>query len=257
VIVNHKLIEEWQKCNLELPPYLFPGDDKLRKTNDKTSIYLSFDKYIKSSEFGSSSSKKLHLGLLPLPYLGNLAKASIFILMLNPGLSPCDYLEQKFQDFRKTLIRNLKQENANDDYPFIYLNPKFAWHRGFEYWEKKFHEIIKELAKKSKTTYQQSMSKLAQRLACLELLPYHSKSFGASSLLNNLPSTQAMLDFVKEKLLPKVENDEVIIVVTRGVKYWRLKHKKIVVYEGGETRSAHLTLKSRGGKAIAEHLGLL
>jgi hypothetical protein len=59
-------------------------------------------------------------------------------------------------------------------------------------------------------------------------------------------------------LLPKARDGKVIIVVTRSVKNWQLpQHKNIISYEGGETRSAHLTLKSRGGKAIANHLGLI
>jgi len=254
---NFDLIDGWCKCNLESPPYLFP-DDKLEIVNSHASIYLTFDDYIMSSAFGESSDTKLHIGLLPLPYVGNLAQASIFILMLNPGLSPGDYFaEQHNREFREAHIRNLRQENASDDYPFFCLDPRFSWHPGFGYWQKKFHIIIEALSKQSKKTYQQAMCQLAQSLAGLELLPYHSKSFGAGSLLHSLPSTQAMLAFVHEILLPKVEDDRAIIIATRGGKNWQLpKHKNIIVYEGSETRSAYLTLNTRGGNTIASHLGL-
>jgi len=98
---------------------------------------------------------------------------------------------------------------------------------------------------------------LAHNVACLELLSYHSKSFGTGALLNSLPSAQAMLAFVHKILLPKAKDNEATIIVTRSVKNWRLpKHKNIVIYESGETRSAHLTRKSRGGEAIAKRLGL-
>jgi len=66
-----------------------------------------------------------------------------------------------------------------------------------------------------------------------------------------------MLEYVHDVLVPKARSNDATIIVTRSVHNWKLpKHNNIVVYEGGETRSAHLTLKSRGGKAIAKHLGL-
>src|SRR5688572_28264578 len=96
---NHYLIERWRECNLESPPYLFP-DDKPEIINRVAQTYQSFDEYTASIEFEASSAK-LHIGLLPNPYTGNLAKASIFILMLNPGLSPGDYYAEQNLEFRQ------------------------------------------------------------------------------------------------------------------------------------------------------------
>ena len=253
--INHHLIERWRECNLESPPYLFP-DDKPEIFRSIAETHRNFEEYTASLEFGSSSAK-LHIGLLPIPYVGDLEKASIFILMLNPGLSPGDYYAEQNPEFRQAHIQNLQQRTMNEKFPFIFLDPRFAWHPGFMYWQKKFDAIIKALSKQSGVTYQQAMSKLSQRLACLELLPYHSRSFGAGVLLNKLPSAKAMLAYVNEIVLPKVEADKAIIIATRSVKNWRLPvHKNIVIYEGGETRSAHLTPSSRGGKAIVLHFGL-
>jgi hypothetical protein len=253
---DHHLIERWRKCNLEGPPYLFP-DDQPEIINDKAKTYRDFDEYIAGLDFGASSDRNLHIGLLPIPYVGNLANASIFVLMLNPGFSRGGYFaEQHSPEFKQAHIRNLLQKNADDEYPFIFLDPRFVWHPGFEYWQNKFHTIIEALAEQSGTTYRQAMSKLAKRLSCLELLPYPSKSFNAGALLNILPSVKAMQEFVWEILLPKAKDEKVLIIVTRGVKYWQLpKHKNIILYEGSETRLASLTLNSRGGKAIAKHFG--
>ncbi|MGQ3684573.1 MAG: hypothetical protein ACUBOA_06115 [Candidatus Loosdrechtia sp.] len=99
------------------------------------------------------------------------------------------------------------------------------------------------------------MSTLSKRLVCLELMPYHSKSFGTGSLLNKLPSVKAMRNYVVDVVIRKAMADKAIIIATRQVKMWRLpEHKNIVMYEGGETRSAHLTISSRGGQAIAKNL---
>lgn len=254
----HRLISDWRECNFDTPTYLFTGDERELATKGKVSLYRSFGEYISSPTFGLASDTSLHIGLIPIPYIGNLEKATVFILMLNPGLSTGDYFaEQNSVEYRKALIRNIYQENAGDEYPFIFLDPYLAWHPGFEYWQGKFHSITEALAKQGNLTYQNALSRLSKQVACLELVPYHSKSFGAYPHLKTLPSTKAMIKFVREVVVPKVQNDEAIIIATRKVKHWELpEHQNIVIYKGGETRSAHLTLQSRGGKAIAQRLGV-
>lgn len=255
--MNHELIVSWRKCNLKEPPYLFPKDN-LNILNKDIKTFYNYKDYISSPEFGTQNDISLHIGLLPVPYAGNLEKASIFILMLNPGFSPSNYFfEETSPGYRKAHIRTLKQENGSDDYPFIYLNPEFSWHPGSEYWQNKLQSIIGEYVKQTKITYQEAMSQVSKKLACLELFPYSSNSFGANSMLNKLSSTSLMLKYIQEVLIPKVKKDKAIVIATRRVKDWNLpKHKNIIAYEGSETRAAHLSLTSRGGKEIAKHLGL-
>jgi hypothetical protein len=252
---QHDLIEAWRRCNLEAPPHVFPGDEEL--LSDFAIIHQSFDEYVNSPQFGAPD-KRFHTGLLPLPFAGNLERASIFILMLNPGLSAGDYFaEERVLAFRQAHIRMLRQENAADEFPFIFLNPAFAWHPGAMYWQKKFHSIVKAIQQRRRTSYQQAMRILSGNLACLELVPYHSKSFGAGSLLEKLPSVQMMRKFVQDVLIPKARADQAVVIVTRQASMWQLPaHRNIVIYQGGETRAAHLTMSSRGGQAIAERLGL-
>lgn len=182
----------------------------------------------------------------------------MFILMLNPGLSYGDYFaEHHVEPFRQALIRNLRQDNEDDEYPFMFLNPQFAWHPGFTYWQRKVHGVVNALANRAETTYQQALSRVARSLACLELVPYHSRCFGASSLPRLLPSANAMVEYVEDVLIPRAKKGDVTIVATRSRDNWKLpEHENIVIYEGAETRAAHLTLDSRGGKAIARQLGL-
>ncbi len=258
---RHELIAGWRDCPIDSPPYLFPRDgNHLEFTNERAlSLHKTFEDYIVSSKFGSSSDRSLHVGLIPIPYIGNLERASIFILMLNPGLSAGDYYaEQNVSEFKLTLIRNLRQENSEDEFPFFGLDPKFAWHPGFRYWNDKLHKIAKGLASSREVSYQSALKVLAQNIACLEYIAYHSKSFGIpSSLSSVLPSTKAMIAFVHDMLVPKVKTDETVIIVTRSAKNWKLPtHENIIVYSGSEARAAHLTMKSRGGKVIAERLGL-
>ncbi len=66
-----------------------------------------------------------------------------------------------------------------------------------------------------------------------------------------------MTEYVLGEVVPKAKRGEAVIIVTRSVRGWGLPiHKNIVVYEGAESRSAHLTLNSRGGKMIARRIAL-
>jgi hypothetical protein len=253
---SHTLIERWGACHLASPPFILPEDQPVLTSN--VSQYRSYDEFIRSPTFGDKQDTSLHLGLIPLPYIGCLHKASVFILMLNPGLSPGDYFaEESVPGFGAAKIRNLRQNNDQDEFPFLGLNPRFAWHPGFEYWQSKFHDIAQAIVNKEGITYWDALKHLAQEVACLELMPYHSKSFRAGSLLKRLPSTRLVLEYVHEVLVSRAHSDDATLIVTRGARHWNIsEHRNIIVYEGSETRSAHLTLRSRGGDAIARRLGL-
>ena len=252
------LIEGWRNLEIDKAPYLFDGDEQvITSASVKTCLFKTVDEYIENLNFGRVDDKCFHLGLLPVPYVGNLQKSSVFILMLNPGFSLADYFEQNILDFKKYYKQNLYQENSDAEYPFLFLNPHLAWHPGFAYWHRKFSNILNELVKNKGISYLEALKLLSQNVACLELVPYHSKSFGAYSLTNKLPSIQAMLDFVHHVLLPKVKRDKAVIIVTRSGKFWDLpNHDNIIVYLKAEAQGAHLTIKSRGGKAIAKQIGL-
>ena len=253
----YKLIDSWRNTAFEDAPYLYSEDRPFFTSllEDKSNHYRSLGDYTSSDHFGDPNDKSLHLGLLPQPYIGNITRASVFILMLNPGLHSGDYFaEENHSQFRQLVLRNIRQENTNDTYPFIFLNPEFAWHPGFEYFHKRFDELAGKIKPKV-GSYQNALSLLAQNVACLELLPYHSKSFGSHSLIGKLPSTVAMLEFAREVLLGRAERDDVLVIVTRGVRYWKLpEQKNVILYKRGETRSGYLTAESR--KKIMEKLGL-
>src|SRR5690606_16191656 len=104
----------------------------------------------------------LHTGLLPLPYLGSLERASMFLLALNPGLHASDYHAEIHPAFRERLLSNLYQQDAADEFPFLSLDPVFAWHAGFEYWAGKLHGIVSALVTQRALSYRQAPSELAQ-----------------------------------------------------------------------------------------------
>jgi len=255
------LITSWQQCRLKAPPYLFPDDHILRKPEARSYIakHRTFEKFIASRDFDPARGHKLQLGLLPVPYVGNLQQASVFILMLNPGFDLGDYFaEQVSPALHATLIRNLHQTNDSDQFPFWCLDPQFAWTGGFQYWRPRLDPIITRLAEQKHLSYPKALEHVAQAVACIELIPYHSMSFKLRAQFSRqLASRSKVIEYVADVLVPRARNGEVVIVAARGGATWNLpQHENIVVYEKSETRSAHLSLKSWGGKLIARQLGV-
>lgn len=261
--LNHKLIAGWREVSFNSAPYFFPGDEFLEdsRCGQHVVVIRSFKEFINSKYFGSREDRTLHLGRLPVPHIGYLDNASIFILMLNPGLGPHDYYfeEKNIENYKSTLVRNIRQENQNDEYPFMFLDPKYVVHGGFVYWESKLRDIAVALQRKNNIDYKGALKILAKKIACIEYMPYSSYSFGIpNNIMNQLASSKATLDYVRNILVERAKKGKALIIVTRQVRRWNLPHNRnIIEYDGPEARSAHLTIGSKGGNAIAERLGLL
>jgi hypothetical protein len=189
------LIKFWQSCNLTKPPYAHPDDfPALRRHGGK---YIdekpkTFEEFISSSRFGDFKDRRLHLSLLPFPYGGDLRAADIVVLLLNPGFGFTDYYaETRMPQCRRRLERTLAQDFEGIDFPFIWLDLEYCWHGGFGYWEGKLREVITVIAKeKFGGNYLDALRDVSKRLACVELVPYHSSSFNAHQLIAKLPSGQ-------------------------------------------------------------------
>jgi len=253
------LVQAWKKCRTKEPPFIFPGDEVLLspRLKDKVSTHRSFKYFIKQATKGDYAGyraelNRLQLGLIPFPYMGDLRKASIFILMLNPGFNAKHHFAEANPNFRKALVKNLYQRNLNKEFPFMSLNPQFAWHS--DYWTSRFQKILEKLIEKKNITYREALSVIANKVACLQYVPYHSKS-GLPGGLPTLASTEKVLQHVHKVILPKVKKDKALVIVMRKSKEWGLpNHKKIIKYKGPATRGGYLTDKAR--RKIEKRLGL-
>ncbi len=218
---------------------------------------LSFDKFIKSQRFDPKD-EDFHFSLLPVPYVGNLAKADVFILLLNPGFAPGDYYaEYENRAFKRALRRNLEQDFQGTEYPFLYLNPRFCWNGGYRWWEAKLRDIVQTVAKEQHGgCYLDALKAVSRRVVAIELVPYHSARFRSRPEITNLPSAQAAKKWVRDSLVSRAKQRKVVIVVTRKTEVWGIRQFRdsIVCYNGSEARAAHLTSNSRGGKAILKRL---
>lgn len=209
-------------------------------------------------DFCAPDDTRLHLGLIPQPLVGDVLGASIYILLLNPGLSPDDhYGEYEVPAYRRALLANLKQQWHREAVPFIFLDPQYSWHAGFAWWHGKFARVIERLAASRCISFASARRTLASRLASIELIPYHSARFSnRGHLIERLRSAELARDFVRQVVVPRVKQGKAIAIVARQARAWDLPSVSgVVKYTGAEARGAHLTPASRGGKAILRQLG--
>src|SRR6266566_5689299 len=222
-----ELINFWRRCELAVPPFAHPDDLSILRRRGGRLIdadLVNFDTFIAGPRFGDFDDHRLHLSLLPVPYGGDLTHAEIIILLLNPGFSYVDYwAETNMPEFRQRRIDNLRQSFKGVEFPFLELDPQFCWHSGFVWWEKKLRDVITVIAeKKFKRRYIEALRDLSGRLASVELVPYHSPSFRAHGLINQLPSVKMVQKFVRESLVPAANAGKRTLIVTRQDKSWAL-----------------------------------
>ncbi|WP_226164035.1 hypothetical protein [Hymenobacter terricola] len=252
------LVKAWQDFSPSRFPRILPGDQQLINHGNRLLDYRSYDAFVKSEDFGGQSTK-FHLSLLPQPFVGNLAQASIFILLLNPGFSAGDYYALHHTPaYAAAIKRNLGQQNGADPYPFFFLDPQFAWTAGGQWWQARFRSIAEELVKRNGFSLQEALQHISQHVACLEMYPYHSQSFKEPR--GNLESKTLVCQYVKEELVPRAIAGNALIVATRRAAEWQLptrQNRNIIAYTAGQARGAHLTMNTNGGRAIMQRLQLL
>jgi len=255
------LLSEWKDWTPGKPPYMLDADRETlesERSKKATITFKSWKKAFTDEAFCRPGDKKLHLGLLPQPFIGDISRASIYVLSLNPGWGPHDYFgEYKVPEYRAALLANLKQRFDGTDFPFLLLDPRYSW--GFRYWHRKLSAIILELSKKWEVSFADARRVLASQLASIELVPYHSPTFhdGGGWLKRcELESVRLARTFVGEVAYPRVMAGDAIMIVLRKEKFWNLSEKpnKVIIYRGPQAQGAHLTPKSEGGAAILKVL---
>lgn len=250
----HALLSAWREFELDRRPYVLSGDEIILAEPDLFCRFAGWDGLIADPEFGTPGNSRLHVDLLPIPFVGNLRSASVFLLMLNPGFGPHDYFgEYRVPEHRAALADNLHQSHANS---FLFLDPRFSWHGGYDYWHTKLRSIIAGFAERVNIPYGRARRFLQAHLAAIELSPYHSVNFKLpGGVLNSLRSVQLARAFVHEELLPRAKSGDCLLVVTRAVENWRLPaYDNVVAYAATEARGAHLSERTRGGAAILQFI---
>lgn len=250
---SHPLLDEWRRFKPGEPPYILPGDEVLLDAPALWQVDQWRD-YVADQERGNpTDSHKLCLGLLPMPFVGNLRTASVFLLMLNPGARAHDFFgESEVEPYRDMLLATIAQRRGVTGL----LDPNFAWHGRYGYWQGKLSKMFERLAVSGRT-YGAARHDVQAQIAALELVPYHSTTYGLPDrILERLKSVQLMRSYVMDELVPRAKAGSALIIIGRAAKKWGTfpKSRNIIAYTGAAARSAHLTPHSAGGKAILRFL---
>jgi hypothetical protein len=131
--------------------------------------------------------------------MGDLQRARIIILLTNPGVAPGDYRAEEDQAFLDAYDRNLKQDFGDYQFPFFHLDPRLHWTPAFRWWASRLQPLI-ELAQDNQKSmsYQDALKYVANKVAVLELAPYHSpnqQALGHLGKWQGLRSVEAMKRF--------------------------------------------------------------
>lgn len=251
-----ELIKAWRDWAAAGATGVLPGDEVLLQNPKWTCHLKSWQEFVASDEW-IAGSKRLHLGLSPVPYIGSLERARIYLLLLNPGMTPLDYFgEFEAPACKEIALDCLVQNEANAERGFDRLAPEGSWRGGFRYWHGKLAKVVDEFADATSMPFVDALAFTRRQLAAIELVPYHSAAFGLPKhITQRLRSVQLAQAYVRDVVIPKAERGEATVIVTRKVQLWNIPpSERVIVYSGGESRGAHLGPKTRGGKAILSAL---
>lgn len=141
----------------------------------------------------------------PEPWFGNIRSAKVFFLTLNPGHGPNDAQDKprtraKFNSF---IYKMLRGEASQDDY---------------------FRAATPDALNWLKRTYGGFWQKddFFDKICNLRLLAYPSPDSSGfkDTILNELPSSQIMSDFVHSYLLPRAKQGQLALLVLRSPTLW-------------------------------------
>jgi hypothetical protein len=233
------------------PPYALPEDLEILREAGTVS-FTTYRHYLRSGLEGTGD-PGFHLGLLPQPWFGDPMSASVFLLLLNPGVNPGDYYSEYFvPKYRRALIDNLLLR-PNRKFPLVFMAPEFCWLPGARYFRQRFHWVARELVALAGIAYRKALAVIASEICVMQLVPYHSSAFRMSSgQMSRLTSTRLIKSFVLESVVPR---RDVLVIVTRKIAEWGVpSQRNTILFMRGQARSASISRESEVGRRLVRHL---
>lgn len=175
---------------------------------------------------------KLRLDVYPQHFVGNIDKAKIIILSLNPGYTT-EYYDAYKNSTNKdgTKYEQTIKENLEMEQPFFHAF-ELANESDLGYWGNKMKCWVEDYDKKDNEEIIESLKKITENIALAEYFPYHSISYngmydklgkGTSQNSNRkrkdyLPTQKFIFEKIKKRIDDK--NDKVIIILTPSFAKW-------------------------------------
>lgn len=245
-----EIIKYWSEFDPDKPDhiYIHDKDRKIDFRNKQIRDVKNYQDFIHHEKFGNVKDE-LHFNLLPEPYVGDIKSANIYVLLLNPGFSIADYYVESKDDLRQSILNSIKQEFREEEYPLIWLNPKYLWTPGGQWTERKFKDLIYHVKETNENfSYNDALKHVSKKVAIIQLMPYHSKSFGLGKRMMRMESVSRIKRFVEKEIIKKSKENKACIIIARSYKDWGFGNKStnenIVIYEGSKARGASLSKNS-------------
>lgn len=141
------------------------------------------------------------LNCLPTCYSGRLRTAKVVLLYLSPGFDQLD-------------VHEATTATARQRYVETRAGHRSLWSReehepGWRWWTQR-------------TKVFGSPEDIKDKIALLNISPYHSKYFSDEHVLAALPSCRVTLDWAQQVLFPQAERGEKVVVCMRSARFWGL-----------------------------------
>lgn len=193
------------------------------------------------------------LDLLPYPFVGDITRADVWVLMLNSNVGKDDRADEAKPAFHRRLLANLAQDFTGLDHPFLSLDPALAGTGTNLYYEGRngFGHLMRTYAAKAGLPLESARMAITQRVAVLQLFPYRSTEGKAASKLSDvLPSARLAWEAAHEAV--NDEHSKRLVVIPRCAPDWGFPYDKIipgklVTHRSNQARSGSVKPASVGG----------
>ena len=165
---------------------------------------------------------KIHTEIMPAPFMGDVDKAPVVILMLNPGYTKEEDrvgYYNKYKDWWKMEIQHI---HKFPDLPLFCLDEEYA--KSSDYWIKKLKPL----------TSVSSNEKVARTICKIQFFPYHTEKY--KNIYSNLLTEEGFGDYLPSQkynfqLVMNAMNRNAIIIITRSKKMWFKAIPELEKYE--------------------------
>jgi hypothetical protein len=194
-------------------------DEHEQNCRDLVQFYMNWDE--RPHDFGAVSDclKPYRLEMLPIPYIGDIMNATVYLLMLNPSYDPALPINASWSIHTD----NLDQINGDPFFPAAY-DYDGCYH---QYWMRLLKPVVDELGGNT--------DPIVRRFAMVNLVPYRSLSFKETPGIFNLQSS-----LLAQKFARGIPADRLIIVARRP-RVWNIPERSnVITFTGLESRGIHL-----------------
>lgn len=182
--------------------------------------------------------KKLHVNLLPQPFIGNIRTSYVYILYGNPGFAPSDYKDELQNRAHQAACEQNLQGGGHGFFPLRAPSENTGVSN---YWRPRLRSMAAELSVSLGISRREAAEIIIARVSLIEAGAYHSKS-RPGQWADSLPSSNIARQFVLKELVPRARRRDVAIFVWRRVDYWSIaaEAKNVLIRHPSNARHSYL-----------------